>query len=178
MLELAACAMLLLSLLGGAVQFGYTFYIYNQLVTAVANGGKYAARRTYRGKDVEKGAAAIRNLVVYGDPHPEGDAVPVVPNLKPENVQVKWKLSQSGAPAFVDLSIVNHRIDAVFGGISISGRPSVEFPYLGRYAPAEVEPWGADGGRIWSKQRSCCWCFSPCCWASSIVAKSCSRTRR
>jgi hypothetical protein len=140
MLELAACATLLVSFLGGAVQFGYTFYIYNQLVTAVGNGGKYAAIRTYRGKDVEKGAAAIRNLVVYGDTHPEGDAAPVVPNLKPENVEVKWKIGDSGAPEFVNISIVNHRIDAVFGSITISGRPSVEFPYLGRYAPAEFEP--------------------------------------
>src|SRR4051794_12236397 len=66
MIELALSATLMMSFLAGTFQFGYTFYVYNQLVTAVGNGGRYAAIRTYRAatpQDVEKGAAAIRNFV-------------------------------------------------------------------------------------------------------------------
>ena len=48
MIELAVSAAVMVSCLGGTVQFGYTFYIYNELVTAVGNGGRYAAMRTYR----------------------------------------------------------------------------------------------------------------------------------
>ena len=48
MLELAACAGVLVACLAGTFQFGYTFYVYNQLVTAVANGGRYASGCTYR----------------------------------------------------------------------------------------------------------------------------------
>jgi hypothetical protein len=54
--------------LGGTFQFGYTFYVYNQLVTAVGNGGRYAAMRTYRASgstDIEKGKEAIRNMAVH-----------------------------------------------------------------------------------------------------------------
>ena len=48
MIELAISAAVMVSCLGGTVQFGYTFYIYNELVSAVGNGGRYAAMRTYR----------------------------------------------------------------------------------------------------------------------------------
>ena len=48
MLELAFAAMVMASCLGGTVEFGYTFLVYDQLVSAVGNGGRYAAMRTYR----------------------------------------------------------------------------------------------------------------------------------
>ena len=68
MLELAMSAGVMVSCLVGTFQFGYTFYTYNQLVTAVGDGARYAAQRTYRAatdQDVERGNAAIRNMVVY-----------------------------------------------------------------------------------------------------------------
>ena len=73
MIELAVSAGVMVACLAGTVQFGYTFYVYNQLVTAVGNGGRYAAMRTYRASvpsDIEKGRAAIRNMVVFGDSRP------------------------------------------------------------------------------------------------------------
>ncbi len=48
MIELAFSAMLMMACLGGTFEFGYTFYVYNQLVTAIGNGGRYAATRTVR----------------------------------------------------------------------------------------------------------------------------------
>jgi Flp pilus assembly protein TadG len=143
MIELAVCAAVMVSFLAGTVQFGYTFYIYNQLVTAVGNGGRYAAQRTFRAatqQDTERGNAAIRNMVVYGDPQPVTGAAPVVPNLKPEQVEVRWVAAGQGAPKAVDVSIHGYTVDAVFHAFTFEGRPSVEFPYVGRYAPAESEP--------------------------------------
>jgi TadE-like protein len=131
MVELAICATVMVSFLTGTVQFGYTFYVYNQLVTAVGNGARYASNRSY-GPDVDKTNAAIRNMVVFGDPHPDPVAAPIVPNLKPENVDVKWTLDPSGTPQFVDVSVVNHRVNAIFGSFTFTGRPFSEFPYLGR----------------------------------------------
>ena len=61
MLELAVSAGVMVSCLVGTFQFGYTFYAYNQLVTAVGDGARYAAQRTYRAatdQDVERGNAA------------------------------------------------------------------------------------------------------------------------
>jgi hypothetical protein len=142
MLELTLVATVMLAFLSGTLQFGYTFYIYNQLVTAVGSGARYAASRTYRGAspmDVEKGATAIQNLVVFGSPHPEAGAAPIVPNLKPEDVEVKWNFAKNGSPESVDVAIVHHQVNAIFTNFTFSGRPAFEFPYIGRYAPAESE---------------------------------------
>jgi hypothetical protein len=142
MVELAFAAMVMASCLGGTVEFGYTFMVYDQLVSAVGNGGRYAAMRTYRAasaQDIEKGKAAIRNLVVYGNSQPGPGAAPVAPGLAPENVQVGWVMDDKGAPSAVDVSIVNYQVHAMFGSFTFTGRPSAEFPFVGTYAPGESE---------------------------------------
>jgi len=144
MIELAISAAVMVSCLGGTVQFGYTFYIYNELVSAVGNGGRYAAMRTYRAAsptDIEKGKAAIRNMVVYGDARPTQGTLPQVSNLRPEQVHVEWiKDESSDKPGFIDVSIADYTVDAAFGMFRFTGRPSVEYPFVGRYAPSESEP--------------------------------------
>jgi Flp pilus assembly protein TadG len=143
MLELAASMAVMVSCLAGTFQFGYTFYVYNQLVTAVGNGARYAATRAYRGataQDIERGATAIRNMVVYGDARPDPGAAPAVANLTPAQVEVHWATDPSGAPTAVDVSIRDFAVDAVFKTFTFTGRPGVEFPYVGRYAPSESEP--------------------------------------
>jgi len=141
-IELAVSAAVMVGCLAGTVQFGYTFYIYNQLVTAVGNGGRYAAMRTYRAsssRDIEKGKSAIRNMVVYGDSRPAFDAPPQVANLKPEQVQVEWVMDESGKPASVNVSILDYKVDAAFGMFRFIGKPAVEYPFVGRFAPGERE---------------------------------------
>ena len=143
MIELAFSAAVMMSCLAGTFQFGYTFYVYNQLVSAVGNGGRYAAMRTYRAAtpaDLEKGRAAIRNMVVYGDPNPPPGAAPVAADFTPSQVEVKWTMDASGAPDAVDVSLAGYTVNAVFGAMRLDGRPAVEFPYVGRYAPSEREP--------------------------------------
>jgi len=143
MIELAVSAGVMVACLAGTVQFGYTFYVYNQLVTAVGNGGRYAAMRTYRASvpsDIEKGRAAIRNMVVFGDSRPAPGVVPQVANLKPEQVQVDWVMDESGKPAAVNVSIIDYTVDAAFGMFRFTGKPAVEYPFVGRFAPAESEP--------------------------------------
>lgn len=143
MIELAVSAAVMVTFLAGTFQFGYTFYVYNQLVNAVGNGARYAAQRTYRAatdRDIERGNLAIRNLVVYGDAQPAPDAAPVIANLKPENVEVRWVLNGDGAPAAVNVAVRGFSVDAAIQSFAFDGRPSVEFPYVGRYAPAEIEP--------------------------------------
>jgi hypothetical protein len=143
MLELAFSAALMVTCLTGTLQFGYTFYVYDKLVSAVGNGGRYAAQRTYRAatpQDLEKGEAAIRNMVVYGDPEPAADAVPLAPGLTPAQVEVSYVGGEAGAPSAVDVSIVNYTVHAVAGSFTFNRRPFVEFPFVGRYAPGEKEP--------------------------------------
>ncbi len=136
MLELAISAGVMVSCLVGTFQFGYTFYTYNQLVTAVGNGARYAAQRTYGGgsENVEQGNAAIRNMVVYGDAQPAPEAAPVVPKLTPAEVEVRWDLAGDGTPLNVNVAIKGYTMDAIFRSFTFNGRPSVEFPYVGKYA--------------------------------------------
>lgn len=143
MLELALCAGVMVACMAGTFQFGYTFYVYNQLVTAVGNGGRYAAMRTYRAatpQDVEKGASAIRNMVVYGDAQPSPDALPTVAGLSPDQVDVHWVSDASHTPTAVNLSVRNYTVNAIFKTFTFTGRPGVEFPFVGKYAPSEREP--------------------------------------
>lgn len=143
MIELAICAGVLVTCLAGTFQFGYTLYVYNQLVTAAGNGARYAAQRTYRAAtpdDIERGKAAIRNMVVYGDAQPATDAAPAVTGLKPEQIEIDWVSKHEGAPEAVDVSVHGYVIDAMFKTFTFEGKPFVEFPFIGRYAPAESEP--------------------------------------
>jgi hypothetical protein len=142
MIELAFAAMVMASCLGGTMEFGYTFLVYDQLVSAVGNGGRYAAMRTYRAataQDVEKGKDAIRNIVAYGNSRPGDGSAPVVAGLRPENVEVSWVMDEKGSPSAVDVSIKNYEVHAMFGAVTFTGRPAVEFPFVGRYAPGESE---------------------------------------
>ncbi len=142
-LELALSAGVMVACLGGTFQFGYTFYVYNELVSAVGNGGRYAAVRTFRGatpRDVEAGKQAIRNMVVYGDSRPEPGAVPVVPGLTADQVDVQWINGPGGEPSAVRVALKHYTVDALFSEFNFDGRPGVEFPFVGPYAPTESEP--------------------------------------
>jgi Flp pilus assembly protein TadG len=138
MLELAVSAAVMVSCLVGTFQFGYTFYVYNLLLTSVGNGGRYAAVRTYHRESLGESEAAldqtnraIRNMVVYGDAEPAVDAAPIVAKLSPEQVEVRWIMDEHGAPSAVNVSIREYSVDAVFKTFTFAGRPAVEFPYVG-----------------------------------------------
>lgn len=137
MIELAFSAAVMVACIAGTFQFGYTFFVYNQLVTAVGNGARYAATRAYQPQDAENINQEIRNLVVFGEPRPDPGARPVVSGFAPENVDVEWSLD-SGAPSAVVVSIHNFSIDAVFAKFTFNGRPGVEFPYVAQ-PPAKAQ---------------------------------------
>src|SRR5262245_12261171 len=109
MLELAISAGVMVACLTGTFQFGYTFYVYNQLVTATGNGARYAAMRP-RTADPEKDKAAIRNMVVYSEARPAAEATPVVAGLKPEQVDVAY----DDAAQTVRVAIKDYKVNAIF----------------------------------------------------------------
>ena len=144
MLELAVSAGVMVTCLAGTFQFGYTFYVYNQLVTAVGNGARYAAQRTYRAAtpdDIDRGNAAIRNMVVYGDAQPATDAAPVVAgsDAGASGGALDCQAGRRAEGGRRLDSRLHRRCDLQGRSPSTASR-SVEFPYVGRYAPAEREP--------------------------------------
>jgi len=147
LIELALATTLMVPILIGTFEFGYTFYVYNLLSTQVRGGSRYASFRTFRCMDtasVDKYKAAIRNMVRTSSP--DGSGALIIPGLADANVLVEI-VDQNGVaadnanvPATVTVSAVNFNIYSVFATMRVHEKPSVTFPYLGRYAPAESEP--------------------------------------
>ena len=143
LLEFAIASIILFPCLAATFQFGYSFYVYNQLESAVSGGARYASLRTYRSlagdADYAKIQTAVKNVVVYGNP--AGTGTVQVPGLTTANVSVTYAPRTVGTiPTRVTVSVSSFAVDAVFKTYTFTGKPSVTVPYLGRYAPAESEP--------------------------------------
>ena len=140
-IEFALSAAVLIPCLAGTFQFGYGLYSYNRLESAVDQGGRYAALRTYRSgagaTDTNKVKLAVKNTVVYGTPSPNNGAGPMITGLSTANVNVT---SNAAVPSAVTVSISNFTVNTIFTSYTFTGKPSVTYPFLGRYAPSESEP--------------------------------------
>ena len=135
LVEFALCFSLLVPLFAGLFQFGYTFWVYNQLQSAVHAGSRYAANLTYDSPNAVPSAAyasAVRNAVVYGSPR--GGATAIVPGLTPAHVRVEMIFAHN-APATVVVDIDGLPIASMFKTYTMTGKPRAAFPYLGRWAP-------------------------------------------
>ena len=140
-IEFALSAAVLIPCMAGTFQFGYGLYSYNRLQSAVDEGGRYAALRTYRtsagATDTDKVKLAIKNVVVYGTPSPANGAVPMVNGLGTGNVSVTY---DAAVPSTVTVSISSFTVNTIFTSYTFAGKPFVTYPFLGRYAPSESEP--------------------------------------
>jgi Flp pilus assembly protein TadG len=135
LVEFAIGSSILMAVFAGTYQFGYSFYVYNNLQTAVNNGAKYASLRTYEqatGTPSSCFSDAVENMVVYGNP--SGGTIPVAPNLGTDNVFIVTTFS-NGVPSTMTVGISNYTIDAVFKRFPLTNKPQVTYPFLGRYAP-------------------------------------------
>ena len=135
MLEFALAFSFLFPLFFGAFQFGYSFFLYNQLKNAIREGARYASLATYDSNNsnyTTAFGAAVQNMVVYGDP--AGNGTSIVPGLTSSNVALDVTFA-NGIPAQITVSIRNYSLDAVFTTFVLN-KPSCTFPYTGRYAPA------------------------------------------
>jgi Flp pilus assembly protein TadG len=148
-LEFALASLIIVPCFAGTFQFGYSFYVYNQLEAAVSNGARYAATRTFRcsagATDVTKIKTAVKNVVLYGNP--DGTGTLQVPQLATGNVSVTFKdtagtaLTACGTiPDTVNVAVSTFTVDAVFKSFTFTGKPFSTYTYVGRYAPNESEP--------------------------------------
>jgi hypothetical protein len=123
----------LFALFAGMFQAGYTLFSYNTLVNAVREGARYASLRPYDAD--ESFSMAVRNMVVYGNPHPAKDAEPIIRGLTPDNVRINVVANQ-GVPKSVTVSVHNYPIYAIFASMLMDGRPSATFAYTGIMMPS------------------------------------------
>jgi Flp pilus assembly protein TadG len=139
MVELALGVALLSGMFTATFQYGYTFYVYNNVQTAVNNGAKYAALRTYEQTSASPSDCfrhAVQDMVAYGDPTGT-TTTPVAPGLTPSNVVLTVTFS-NGVPSQMQVNLTNYSINSVFGTMTLSNKPSSTYPFLGRYAPTNT----------------------------------------
>jgi Flp pilus assembly protein TadG len=148
MIEFAAAAGILIPLLLGTFQFGYTFYVYNVLCTQMRAGARYASLKKFKGSDVSGFKTAVKSMVLYGDPYAAAGSKVLEPGLTANQIDVEIKASDgtTDASATVVPTTVwvttaggdnGYTVDAVITKFTFSGKPIVTFPYVGQYAPAE-----------------------------------------
>ena len=144
--EWAIASLVVVPLLLAALQAGHTFYIYNLLSSQVRDGVRYASRRTFRCADtasIAKFKTAVSNMARFGSP--DGTGVLLEPGLTADQIQVEIKdkngddAGPANVPAYVIVSTANYSVDGVLKKIDFGGKPVLQFPYLGQYAPAESE---------------------------------------
>ncbi|MEK7408295.1 MAG: TadE/TadG family type IV pilus assembly protein [Acidobacteriota bacterium] len=134
-IEFALSFGLMFAIFGGVFQFGYAFYLYNTLESAVRAGARYASLRTYDSGTATPSAAylaAVRNTVLYGNPG--GGTQPVVPGLTTANINVTMTMDLN-VPYQVTVAIGSYQIDAIFTRIDLTGKPKAAFNYVGRFSP-------------------------------------------
>ncbi len=130
--EFALAFPLLITFLGGMFQFGYAFFIYNQLQSTVRTGARFASTADF---DSSSGGANYRsqvtNMVLYGTP--TAGSTPVVRGLTTSNVNVSWETDAAGIPQVITVNIVNYTLSAVWASFTLSNKPRSVFIYQGQF---------------------------------------------
>ncbi len=137
LIEFAIGFGVLFPILYGTFEFGYAFFIYNQLKNATREAARYASLKTYNTNTSQYTSAygtAVKNMVVYGDPN--GGTTPIVSGLSAGNVSLTVVFARN-KPGTVIVRIQNYPLDTVFQTFHLN-KPSCSFPYSGRYAPAGI----------------------------------------
>ena len=97
LVEFAIGATLFLTVMFAVIEFGRALWVHNALSDAARRGARYAVVHT------AADSAAVKNVVVYGDP--AGGTNPLVENLTTSNVNVTYSgFGLSGGTATVSIS--------------------------------------------------------------------------
>jgi len=137
LIELTLSLTFLTALFLGTWQFGYGFYVYAQLEQAVRDGARYAAERTYDSATTTPSdtfLAAVKNVVVYGDPAAANSPAAVAPGLTTSNVTLTVTFT-SGVPTSMAVAITGYAMPTYYGSVSLAGKPTTSFPFVGIFGP-------------------------------------------
>jgi len=128
--EFALAFGLLWMLLSGCFRLGYSIYLYQSLMSAVAGAARYAARVDFDEPN-HTFASTVQKMAVYGNP--AGGTTPQVPGLATGNISVAWTVDSKGVPNTITVSVSGYSVNAVFQSFTWSGKPSVTVCYAGSY---------------------------------------------
>lgn len=129
LLEFALGFALLWALFAGLYQFGYSFYVYNAVMTSVENAAELGSKMTYDTANPSRFTTAVTNMVLYGNT--TAGAKPIVPGLSSSNVNINLNL-KSSIPTGVTVSISNYSVDCLFTKFTFNGKPRATAVYMGQ----------------------------------------------
>jgi len=144
MIEFALSTSILIPLFFGTFQFGYTFYVYNLLNTQMRAGARYASLKTFqcsKAGEIANFKRDVKNVIMYGNSAGTGNLME--PGLTAAQIDVEIKdaagnnADATHVPSYVTVTTANYSVAGLTGNTSFDGKPFVQFPYVGRYAPAE-----------------------------------------
>lgn len=128
--EFALTFSLLWMLLGGCFKVGYSIYLYQSLLNAVAGASRYAARVDFDEPN-HNFIVAVKNMAAYGNPG--GGGTPLAPGLDAGNISVTWTYDTKSVPDTITVGVTGYAVNAVFQSFTWSGKPSVTVRYAGSY---------------------------------------------
>ena len=128
-LEFALGFAVLWALFSGIYQFGYSFYVYNMLMTSVANAAELSSKLDYDLGDPASYQTKLKNMVVYGSV--TAGTKPLVQGLTTANVNVAIALDTQTMPHDVTISITGYTIDSIFQSFTLTNKPRATVKYLG-----------------------------------------------
>jgi Flp pilus assembly protein TadG len=129
-IEFALVFGLLWMLLSGCFRLGYSIYVYEAVLNAVAGAARYAARVDFDEPN-HTFVTGVQNMAVYGNP--AGGTSPLAPGLATGNISVTWAYDAKSVPVTITLSVTGYSVNAVFQTFTWSGKPSVTVRYAGSY---------------------------------------------
>jgi Flp pilus assembly protein TadG len=129
LLEFALGFAVLWALFAGLYQFGYSFYVYNAVMTSVENAAELGSKMTYDTANPSRFTTAVTNMVLYGNT--TAGANPIVPGLSNSNVSIDLNL-QNSIPTGVTVSISNYAVDCLFAKFTFNGKPRASTTYMGQ----------------------------------------------
>jgi Flp pilus assembly protein TadG len=135
MIEFALGSGILVAVVTGTFQFGYTFLQYNNLENAVARAARYASLVPYDSATATPSAAfktSVQNMVLYGSP--TAGTTPVLTGLTTANVTLTPTFT-NGVPSAMTVSITGYSIDSVFTTSTLTNKPQVTYAYQGIWSP-------------------------------------------
>ena len=121
-------------LFAGVYQYGYSFYVYNRLLTAVSNAAELGARINYDTGSPSTYTTKLQNMVLYGDE--SAGTTPIISGLTASAVNVIVTTDANSMPNDVTVSIGSSttpfNVDAIFGNIALKGKPRATMKFMGQ----------------------------------------------
>lgn len=130
MLEFAVGWSILWAMFAGVYEIGYAYYVYNVLMTSVANAAELGSKLGYDTASPAPYSTSLKNMVVYGDEI--AGTKPLVPNLTTGNVNVNVNLDAAGMPRAVTITVTGYNINALFTSYALNNKPRATTLYFGQ----------------------------------------------